>query len=321
MPVALYCVDVSRCTLVVPITLRYAAARGATESYAMCDELTAADNQKLLGMTRRDFGVMAGAAGLAAMLPVPADAKAVKGRDVVFATPDGMADGYFVAPSGGKNPGVLVWPDVMGIRPAFRQMADRLAQSGYAVLTINPFYRSVKGQFLKPGESFGQPAVREKIGPWRALLTPEAVVRDATAYLGFLDKQAEVDLKRGIGTTGYCMGGPFTMRTAAALPGRVRAGASFHGGGLVTDQPDSPHLLLPQLKADYLIAIAENDDARAPGDKDVLRKAFADAGKTAEIEVYAGAMHGWTVPGGEVYNQAQAEKAWARLLALFQKTL
>lgn len=288
----------------------------------MCDDLTAADNQRFLGgVSRREFGMMAGAAGLAAMLPAPANAVPVKGREVSFATPDGTADGYFVAPSSGTHPGVLVWPDVMGIRPAFRQMADRLAQSGYAVLTVNPFYRSVKGEFLKPGESFAQPALREKVGPWRAQLTPEAVVRDANAYVGFLDKQREVDVKRGIGTTGYCMGGPFTVRTAAALPGRVRAGASFHGGGLVTREPDSPHLLVPRLNADFLIAIAENDDARAPGDKDILRKAFADARKSAEIEVYAGAMHGWTVPGGEVYDEAQAEKAWTRLLALFDKAL
>lgn len=288
----------------------------------MCDDLTAADNEKLLnGVSRRDFGALAGAAGLAALLPTPADAKPIKGSEVSFATPDGTADGYYVAPSNGKHPGVLVWPDVMGIRPAFRQMADRLAQSGYAVLTVNPFYRSVTGEFLKPGESFGQPAVRDKIAPWRALLTPDAVVRDATAYVGFLDKQAGVDSMRGLGTTGYCMGGPFTVRTAAALRARVRAGASFHGGGLVTDQPDSPHLLVPGLNAAYLIAIAENDDARAPGDKDVLRKAFDEAKKSAEIEVYAGAMHGWTVPGGEVYHQAQAEKAWSRLLALFGTAL
>lgn len=304
------------------VRLRSCFGAGALESDAMCDELTASDNAKILGgVSRREFGVMAGAAGLSAFLPKPANAKAVTGREVSFATPDGTADGYFVAPSSGRHPAVLVWPDVMGIRPAFRQMADRLAQSGYAVLTVNPFYRSVKGEFLKPGESFAQPALREKVGPWRALLTPDAVVRDAAAYVGFLDKQAQVDTKRGVGTTGYCMGGPFTVRTAAALPGRVRAAASFHGGGLVTPQPDSPHLLVPKLNADYLIAIAENDDARAPGDKDVLRKAFADAGKPAEIEVYAGAMHGWTVPGGDVYNQAQAEKAWARLLALFGKAL
>ena len=156
----------------------------------MCDDLTNADNEKFLkGVTRREFGAMAGAAGLAALLPAPANAKEVKGRDVTFATPHGTADGYFAAPSSGKHPAVLVWPDVMGIRPAFRQMGERLAQSGYAVLTVNPFYRSVKGQFLQPGESYADPAVRAKIGPWRALLTPEAVVSDAAAYLGWLDTQ------------------------------------------------------------------------------------------------------------------------------------
>lgn len=286
----------------------------------MCDELTAADNEQF-GVSRRTFGTMAGAAGLAVLIPAPANAQHIKGREVSFATPDGTADGYFVAPSSGKHPAVLVWPDVMGIRPAFRQMADRLAQSGYAVLTINPFYRSVKGQFLKPGESFSQPAVRDKVGPWRALLVSDAVVRDATAYFSFIDSQPEVDRKRGAGTTGYCMGGPFTMRTAAALPDRVRAGASFHGGGLATPQPDSPHLLISRMQASYLVAIAENDDQRAPSDKDTLRQAFDAEKRPAEIEVYAGAMHGWTVPDGEAYNAQQAERAWSRLLALFDKAL
>lgn len=284
----------------------------------MCDDLTNADNEKLLkGVSRREFGAMAGAAGLAALLPAPANAKEVKGRDVTFATPDGTADGYFAAPTSGKHPAVLVWPDVMGMRPAFRQMGERLAQSGFAVLTVNPFYRSVKGQFLQPGESFADPAVRAKIGPWRALLTPEAVVRDATAYVGWLDKQAEVNVKRGVGTTGYCMGGPFTMRTAAALPGRVRGGASFHGGGLATDRPDSPHLLVPKMKGRFLFAVAENDDKRNPNEKELVRKAYADAGLKAEIEVYP-ANHGWCPPDSQVYDQAQAEKAWARLLETFK---
>lgn len=283
----------------------------------MCDDLTNADNEKLLkGISRRDFGVMAGAAGLAALLPAPANAKAVKGRDVTFTTPDGTADGYFVAPSSGRHPAVLVWPDVMGMRPAFRQMGERLAQSGFAVLTVNPFYRSVKGQFLQPGESYADPAVRAKIGPWRALLTPDAVVRDAAAYVGWLDQQKEVDVKRGVGTTGYCMGGPFTMRTAAALPKRVRAGASFHGGGIGTDRPDSPHLLVPQMQAQFLFAVAENDDKRNPGEKELVRQAFADAKLKAEIEVYP-ANHGWCPPDSQVYDQVQAEKAWARLLATF----
>ena len=284
----------------------------------MCDDLTNADNEKLLkGISRRDFGAMAGAAGLAALLPAPANAKEVKGRDVTFVTPDGTADGYFAAPVSGKHPAVLVWPDVMGIRPAFRQMGERLAQSGFAVLTVNPFYRSVKGQFLQPGESYADPAVRAKIGPWRALLTPEAVVRDATAYVGWLDTQKEVDVKRGVGTTGYCMGGPFTMRTAAALTGRVRGGASFHGGGLATDKPDSPHLLVPKMKAQFLFAVAQNDDSRNPNEKELVRKAYADAGLKAEVEVYP-ANHGWCPPDSQVYDQVQAEKAWARLLETFK---
>lgn len=283
----------------------------------MCDDLTEADNAKL---SRRDFGTLAGAAAIAALIPSPANAKPVKGRDVTFTTPDGTADGYYVAPTTGKHPAVLIWPDIMGIRPAAKQVADRLAQSGYAVLTINPFYRSVKGQFLKEGESFGTPSVREKIGPWRALLTPEAVTRDAVASVAWLDKQKEVNTQRGVGTTGYCMGGPFTMRTAAALPARVKAGASFHGGGIATDQPDSPHLLVPKMKAGFLFAVAQNDDQRNPNEKAQVRAAFAQAKLPAEIEVYP-ANHGWCMPDSAAYDQAAAEKAWGRLLVLLSKQL
>lgn len=284
----------------------------------MCDDLTNSDNEALLkSLNRRAFGAVAGAAGLAAMLPAPANAMAVKGGDVRFVTPDGTADGYFVAPTdGGRYPAVLVWPDVMGIRPAFRQMGERLAQSGFAVLTINPFYRSVAGQFLKPGESYADPAVRAKVGPWRALLTPDAVVRDARAAVAWLDAQTSVDVRRGVGTTGYCMGGPFTMRTAAALPARVKAGASFHGGGIATDQPDSPHLLVPKMRARFLFAVAQNDDARNPGEKELVRKAFADAKLAASIEVYP-ANHGWCPPDSQVYDAVQAERAWERLLMIF----
>lgn len=281
----------------------------------MCDELTAGDNDHHL--SRRQFGAAAGAVGLMAVLPAPADAKPIRGRDVVITTPDGQADAYFVAPATGRAPAVLVWPDIMGLRPAFRQMADRLAQSGYAVLTVNQFYRSVKAPFLQPGESYDQPAVRERITPWRAALTPAATTSDARAFGAWLDRQREVDTRRGMGSTGYCMGGPMTVRTAAALPARVRAAASFHGAGLVTDTPDSPHRLVAQTRADYLIAIAANDDARSPGDKDALRAAFAAAKRPAEVEVYAGAMHGWCPPDSRVYNQPQAERAWARMLALF----
>lgn len=290
----------------------------------MCDEYTVEDNERYLAaaaLSRRRFGAMAGAAGLTMLLPMPADAREVAGRDVTIATPDGTADAYFVAPASGKHPGVLIWPDIMGLRPAFRQIAERLARSGYAVLVVNQFYRSTRAPFLQPGETFGQPAVREKIAPFVEALSTEGTVRDAKAFAAFLDEQPEVDVKRGMGVTGYCMGGPMMVRTAAALPGRIRAGASFHGGGLVTDKPDSPHLLVSRMKGAYLFAVAANDDQRAPGDKDVLRKAFADAHVPAEIEVYAGTMHGWCPPDSRVYNPAQAEKAWARLLATFGTAL
>jgi carboxymethylenebutenolidase len=287
----------------------------------MCDELTAADNDRALGtrngISRRTFGAGTAVAGLMAMLPRAANAMPVKGRDVTIETPDGKCDAYFVAPESGKHPAVLVWPDIMGLRPAFRQMADRLAESGYAVLTVNQFYRSVKSPIIAEGESFDQAPVRERIMPYRTPLTPDATVRDAKAFVAWLDTQREVDTKRGMGTTGYCMGGPMVVRTAAAVPERVRAGGSFHGGGLVTAGADSPHLLVPQLKGRYLFAVAENDDQRAPTDKETLRAAFEAARVPAEIEVYAGTMHGWCPPDSRVYNQAQAERAWSRLLATF----
>ena len=288
----------------------------------MCDEHTADDNEHYLAaMSRRQFGVMTGAAGLAMLLPVPADAKPISGRDVSIKTPDGQADAYFVAPATGAYPGVLVWPDIMGLRPAFRQMADRLAQSGYAVLVVNQFYRSTKAPFLGPGESYDQPAIRARIAPFRDALTPEGTVRDAKSFTAFLDAQPQVDRKRGLATTGYCMGGPMVIRTAAAVSGRIRAGATFHGGGFVTDTPDSPHRLIPALKGSYLIAIAANDDARAPTEKDVLRAAFATAKRPAEIEVYPQTMHGWCPPDSKVYNAVQADRAWGRMLALFETDL
>jgi len=288
----------------------------------MCDEHTADDNAIFLaGVSRRQFGAMTGAAGLAMLLPAPANAAAIAGRDVTITTADGKADAYFVAPATGRHPGVLVWPDVMGLRPAFRQMADRLAQSGYAVLVVNQFYRSTKSPFLAPGESYDQPAVRARIAPFREALTPDATVRDAKAFAAFIDAQPQVDRKRGMATTGYCMGGPMVLRTAAAVSNRIRAGATFHGGGFVTDTPDSPHLLIPKTQAQYLIAIAANDDARAPTEKDTLRTAFATAKRPAEIEVYAGTMHGWCPPDSKVYDPVQADKAWGRMLALFGRAL
>ncbi|MFG6282527.1 dienelactone hydrolase family protein [Sphingomonas sp. S6] len=285
----------------------------------MCDEITEADNATHL--TRRQLGASAGAVGMAALLPTSADAKPVKGRDVTITTPDGQCDAYFTAPASGKHPGVLMWPDIMGLRPAFRQMADRLAGEGYAVLVVNQFYRSTKSPIVQPGESFDQPAVRDKIMPWRAALTADAVTRDGTTFVAFLDKQKEVDTKRHIGSAGYCMGGPMVLRTAAAVSNRVHAGASFHGAGLVSEAADSPHRLIPKLAGGYLIAIASNDDARSPNDKTVLHDAFAAAKRPADIQVYADAMHGWCVIDSKVYNQPQAERAWGRMLDLFRKQL
>ena len=293
----------------------------------MCDEHTAEDNARFLsGVSRREFGTMAakaaGAAGLIAMLPAPADALGTSGRTVAITTPDGTADAYWVAPDKpGTYPGVLIWPDIMGLRPAFMLMANRLAQSGYAVLCVNQFYRSTKAPFLAPGETYDQPAVREKIKPMVAALSTEGTVRDAKAFTAFIDAQQQTDKRRGLATTGYCMGGPMVFRTAAAVPGRVRAGATFHGGGLVTDKPDSPHLLIPGMKASYLIAIAANDDARSPDDKTMLKARFTKAKLPAEIEVYEDTMHGWCPPDSRVYDLASAEKAWNRMLALFDRTL
>ncbi len=290
----------------------------------MCDDHTAADNERFLASlhpSRRQFGMIAGAAGLIAALPVPANAAAIKGRDVVVKTPEGDCDAYFVAPATGKHPGVLVWPDIMGLRPAFRQMADRLAQSGYAVLVVNQFYRSVKAPIVSPGEGFDNPDVRARIMPYTQKLSPAGTVSDAKAFTDFLDAQKEVDKGKGLASTGYCMGGPMVFRTLASRADRYRAGGTFHGGGLVGDKPDSPNKLIPQMKASLLIAIAENDDQRAPTDKDVLKAAFADAKLAAEIEVYKGTMHGWCPPDSKVYNQAQADHAWERMLATFQKAL
>ncbi|WP_010215899.1 dienelactone hydrolase family protein [Sphingomonas sp. PAMC 26621] len=290
----------------------------------MCDEHTAADNDAFLGdgaISRRQFAALGGAAGLALLLPAPANAAPIKGRDVTVKTPDGTADAYFVAPATGKHPAVLMWPDIMGLRPAFRQMADRLAQSGYAVLVVNQFYRSTKAPFLAPGESYDQPEVRAKIMPFTKALNPAGTVRDATAFVAFLDAQPQVDRKRGMASSGYCMGGPMVMRTAAANPGRIKAGATFHGGGLVGTEADSPDKLIPRMKASYLIAIAENDDQRAPSDKDTLRADFAAAKLPAEIDVYAGTKHGWCPPDSRVYDAAQADKAWGRMLTLFGRTL
>ena len=287
----------------------------------MCDDRTNADYARYLQgkrLTRREFGAVSAGAGLTMLLPRPVNAQSVTESEIEVTTPDGVCDSYFVHPASGAHPGVLIWPDAFGLRPAMRQMATRLAESGYSVLVANQYYRTQKAPIVESTD-FG--AARDTLMPLMRSLNADTNVRDAKAFVSFLDSQSSVDKNRKMGTMGYCMGGPMTMRTAAAVPDRVGAGASFHGGGLVTDQPDSPHLLVPQMTAHYLFAIAENDDQRQPEAKDVLRETFEAAGLPAEIEVYEGAMHGWCPPDTQVYHEAQAERAWSRLLALFERAL
>jgi carboxymethylenebutenolidase len=271
-------------------------------------------------VTRRQFGAMVGA-GMVMMLPRVVGAVDVRESDVTIKTPDGTADAYFVHPTTGTAPAVLVWPDILGLRPAFRQMGKRLAESGYSVLVVNPFYRQRRSPVVAPGATFNDPAVRNVVMPLAQALNATTHTTDARAFITWLDTQAPVAKNRRVGTQGYCMGGPIALRTAAAVPNRVGAAASFHGGGLVTEGPESPHLQAAQTKAHLLIAIAENDDQRAPNEKNVLKETFAKANVPAEIEVYANAAHGWCPPDSAVYNQDQAEKAWSRLLALYGTAL
>jgi carboxymethylenebutenolidase len=286
----------------------------------MCDEATEHDLDAAGALSRRDVGLIVGSLGLASTFPANAAALPVVEKDVLVTTPDGQADCWFAAPAKGKHPAVIVWPDIFGLRPAFKQMYLRLAEAGYAVLIVNPFYRSAKAPTSVPGVAFDD-AFRAQVGKMRTLMTPEAIARDALAFASFLDAQKSVNVRRKIGVTGYCMGGSLAVRTAAGVPARIGAAASFHGGILATANPDSPHLLIPKTKASFLIAVADNDDKQNPDDKVKLRAAFDAAKRPAEIEVYAGAMHGWCPPDGRAYNQALAEKAWGRMLVLFGKTL
>jgi len=286
----------------------------------MCDQDHFEDDRQefeLLGqVTRRQFGVLVGA-GIALMLPQVADAVAVTDGDVTITTPDGSCDAYFVHPSSGTAPGVLLCPDIFGLRPAMRNMGKRLSESRYSVLVVNPFYRVKKA----PTAANGAATAIQELMPLARALNETTQTTDAKAFIAWLDQQASVAKNRKIGTQGYCMGGPIAFRTSAAVPNRVGAVASFHGGGLVTDQPNSPHLQASKTSAQFLIAIAANDDQRAPTEKDVLKETFAKANRPAEIEVYTGAAHGWCPPDSGVYNEPQAEKAWTRLLALYSKAL
>jgi carboxymethylenebutenolidase len=266
-------------------------------------------------VTRRQFGALVGA-GVIMMLPKVVNAVAVTEGDVSVKTPDGTCDAYFVHPSTGTAAAVLVWPDIFGLRPAFRQMGKRLAESGYSVLVVNPFYRTKKAPTADQGAATPIPSLM----PLAQGLNEATHMTDAKAFIAWLDQQPSVNKNRRIGTQGYCMGGPIAFRTSAAVPDRIGAVASFHGGGLVTQNPNSPHLQASKTKAQFLIAIATNDDQRAPTEKDVLKETFAKVNLPAEIEVYPGA-HGWCPPDSGVYNEPAAEKAWSRLLALYGKAL
>jgi carboxymethylenebutenolidase len=278
-------------------------------------------------IARRDFVALSVAAGLA-------EAAAAAGLDVVETnvevnTPDGTCDAAFIHPKTGSHPGVLLWPDAFGLRPAMRDMAKRLAAEGYSVLVPNPFYRVSKAPFTDASNfNFQNPDDMAKLRPLMASVNaPGNAEKDAAAYVTFLDAQKEVNKSKKIGTQGYCMGGPLVVKTAAVLPNRIGAGASFHGGGLVTDKPDSPHLLAPKIKARMYFGVASNDDARQPDAKDKLKEAFAAANVPAEIEVYPGALHGWCVPdmpmrdGAPIYNRPDAERAWGKLVALYGAAL
>ncbi len=293
----------------------------------MCDELTERDNIKLStsALDRRMFAKLGTVATFLSLLPgcaasdVPENA--IVETEVNVPMAEGVSDSYYVRPSTGTYPAVLIWPDIKGLRPAFKAMGKRLAMAGYAVLVVNPFYRDATHPVVGPDASFSDPETRAFLREMANKLNQDAAMSDARAYIQFLDVQPEVDTSRKMGTAGYCMGGPLIMRTAAAVPERVGAAVSFHGGGLVTDKPDSPHLLIPQTPASVLHAVAENDDARDPEAKIVLAEAYKAAGIPAEIEVYAGANHGWCPPDSDAYNEAQAERAWGRMLALYEAAL
>ncbi len=273
-------------------------------------------------ITRRSM--VAGLSSVAAVTAFPATAAlaaTIVETDVRVQTADGIIDAVLVHPDGGRKwPGVLIWPDIFGLRPVFRDMARRLAPSGYVVLVPNPFYRAGAAPVVTGMVNTADRSAMAPLMEYRKALTDDRVAMDATALVGFLDRQRQVDPRKGIGVQGYCMGGPLSFRTAAVRATRVRAVGSFHGGGLVTKDPNSPHLLIPQTKAAFLVAIAQNDDRKEPAAKDLLKSTFAAAKRKATVEVYPG-DHGWCVPGSQAYNQPAAERAWGELLRLYRTSL
>jgi len=271
--------------------------------------------------TRRSVVLSMSSAAALASLPACAASAKVTETDVTVPTPDGSADAVLFHPAGaGPWPAVLMWPDILGLRPVFREMGRRLAAEGYVVLVPNPFYRSKKAPIVTGPFDFNDRKQIEPLMQLKATLTDAAIDKDAAAFLSFLDAQKQTNRRKGAGVQGYCFSGPFAFRTGAVRSDRIRAVATFHGGGLVTKDPNSPHLLIPKTKASFVVAIAQNDDARQPDAKDVLKATFAAAKRPAIVEVYP-ADHGWCVPGGPAYNQASAEKAWAELLRLYRANL
>jgi carboxymethylenebutenolidase len=279
-------------------------------------------------LSRRDFVAMSLAAGIAAAaVPASAQGLPVVETMVDIKTPDGTCDAAFIHPTTGSYPAVLIWADAFGLRPALRDMGKRMAAEGYAVLVPNPYYRVGKGTLLDTA-TFNFQTDRAKLGPLMGSITADgAAERDATAFVAWLDTQRQVNASKKIGTQGYCMGGPLVMRTSAALPNRIGAGGSFHGGGLVTANPNSPHLLVPKIKAKMYFGVASNDDKQQPDAKDKLKEAFAAVNNPAEIEVYTNALHGWCMPdmpaqaGAPIYKKDDADRAWAKLLALYKTAL
>jgi carboxymethylenebutenolidase len=287
----------------------------------MCDDFI---HQGLIHeptISRRAFGLGAAATVVLSSSVAGAQAKVVE-KDVDVSMASGVADSALFYPEGkGSWPAVLVWTDILGLRPVFREMGQRLAAVGYVVLVPNPFYRNAKAPVVDGSFDFSKPEDRAKVMPMAAALTADANISDAKSYVAFLDALPQTNKKKKMGVQGYCMGGPLTFRTAATFPERVGAAATFHGGGLVTDKPDSPHLLIPKMKAEMLCAVADNDDKRDPTAKDTLKEAFAAAHLKATVEVYEGCNHGWTVRGSQAYNEAGAERAWAELIALYKREL
>jgi carboxymethylenebutenolidase len=287
----------------------------------MCDDFIHQGLTHDPTVSRRTFGLAAAATVVLSSTAVSAQAKVVE-KDVNVTMESGVSDSALFYPEGkGSWPAVLVWTDILGLRPVFREMGRRLAAEGYTVLVPNPFYRNAKAPVVDGSFDFSKPEDRAKVMPMAAALTADANISDAKAYVAFLDAQPQTNKKKKMGVQGYCMGGPLTFRTAATASDRIGAAATFHGGGLVSDKPDSPHLLIPKMKAEVLCAVADNDDKRDPAAKDKLKEAFAAAHLKATVEVYEGCSHGWTVRGSQVYNEAGAERAWAELTALYKRNL